>query len=40
MKDVYISQPGGGSTAYDIYAELTNIASGEMLSVTGSGISE
>ena len=40
MKDVYISQPGGGSTAYDIYAELTNIASGEMNTVTGSGISD
>ena len=40
MKDLYISQPGGGTTQYDIYAELTNIASGEMLSVTGSGISD
>ena len=40
MKDVYISQPYGGTTQYDIYAELTNIASGEMVVPTGSGISE
>jgi hypothetical protein len=40
MKDIYISQPYGGTTRYDIYAELTNIDSGEMLESTGSGISE
>ena len=40
MKDIYVSQPGGGTIAYDIYAELTNIASGEMTTVTGSGISD
>jgi hypothetical protein len=40
MKDVYVSQPYGGTIAYDIYAELTNIASGEMVVPTGSGISD
>ena len=40
MKDVYISQPYGGTTQYDIYAELTNIDSGQMATPTGSGISE
>ena len=39
MKDVFISQPYGGNTRYEIYAELTNIDSGEMLTLTGSGIS-
>lgn len=40
MKDVYISNPSGGKTSYEIYAELTNIASGEMQTPTGSGISD
>ncbi len=39
MKDVYISNPAALATRYEIYAELTNIASGEMLKPTGSGIS-
>jgi hypothetical protein len=39
MKDVYISNPAALATRYEIYAELTNIASGEMLTPTGSGIS-
>ena len=40
MKDVYISNPAALATRYEIYAELTNIASGEMLTPTGSGISD
>jgi len=40
MKDVYISNPSALATRYEIYAELTNIASGEMLTPTGSGVSD
>ena len=40
MKDVYISNPAALATRYEIYAEITNIASGEMLTPTGSGVSD
>jgi hypothetical protein len=41
MKDIYISNATAAQTVnYQIYAEITNIASGEMLTPTGSGVSD
>ena len=38
-KDVYVSNNTSTALAYEIYAELTSIDAGEMLTLTGSGVS-
>ena len=39
-KEIYLSNHSGGSTGYEIYAELTQIKPARMYELTGSGISE
>jgi hypothetical protein len=37
-KEIYLSNHSGGSTGYEIFAELTQIPVGSMYNLTGSGI--
>lgn len=37
-KEIYLSNHSGGNTGYEIFAELTNIPTGSMYALTGSGI--
>ena len=37
-KEIYLSNHSGGTTGYEIFAELTQIPTGSMYDLTGSGI--
>lgn len=39
-KEVYISNASGGAVNYQLFAELTGIASREMFNLTGSGLTD
>ena len=39
-REVYISNASGGAVNYEIFAELTGIASREMFNLTGSGLTD
>jgi len=39
-KEIYISNPGAGASAYELVAELTGIGTNEMFDLTGSGLTD
>jgi len=39
-KEIYISNPGTGNSAYEVIAELTGIGKIEMFELTGSGLTD
>ena len=39
-KEIYVSNPGLGASAYELIAELTGISPNEMFPLTGSGLTD